>query len=126
MCAHYLFDPDFCNVASGWEEGGVEKNVEDGRRRIWIDANWRRLGFFVELNVWIADRCRALWGEGCHPEHGQFSVAEMLEHERAHLMPMPAVFKTATSSDARAYRAPASWWWRRTATRCRASSRGRW
>jgi hypothetical protein len=19
MCAHYLFDPDFCNVASGWE-----------------------------------------------------------------------------------------------------------
>ncbi len=21
MCAHYLFDPDFCNVASGWEKG---------------------------------------------------------------------------------------------------------
>ena len=20
MCAHYLFDPDFCNRASGWEE----------------------------------------------------------------------------------------------------------
>ncbi|WP_170948616.1 hypothetical protein [Pseudomonas sp. Irchel 3A7] len=19
MCAHYLFDPDFCNVAPGWE-----------------------------------------------------------------------------------------------------------
>ena len=20
MCAHYLFDADFCNVASGWEK----------------------------------------------------------------------------------------------------------
>ncbi|MET3109486.1 hypothetical protein AAKU58_004343, partial [Oxalobacteraceae bacterium GrIS 1.18] len=27
MCAHYLFDSDFCNVASGWEKGIVEKNV---------------------------------------------------------------------------------------------------
>ena len=25
MCAHYLFDADFCNVASGWEKGVVEK-----------------------------------------------------------------------------------------------------
>lgn len=23
--AHYLFDPDFCNIASGWEKGVVEK-----------------------------------------------------------------------------------------------------
>ena len=29
MCAHYLFDADFCNVASGWEKGIVEKNGED-------------------------------------------------------------------------------------------------
>jgi len=38
MCAHYLFDADFCNVASGWEKGVVEKNVQDSRRRIWNDA----------------------------------------------------------------------------------------
>lgn len=24
---HYLFDPDFCNVASGWEKGVVESGV---------------------------------------------------------------------------------------------------
>ena len=24
-CAHYLFDADFCNVASGWEKGVEEK-----------------------------------------------------------------------------------------------------
>jgi transposase len=58
MCAHYLFDADFCNVASGWEKGIVEKNVQDSRRRIWIDAGQRRFGSFTELNAWLADRCR--------------------------------------------------------------------
>ncbi|MEB0060348.1 IS21 family transposase, partial [Variovorax sp. LG9.2] len=92
MCAHYLYDPDFCNVASGWEKGVVEKNVQDSRRRIWIDARERRFASFDELNAWLGERCRALWEEVRHPEHRQFSVAEMLEHEREQLMPMPAAF----------------------------------
>ena len=92
MCAHYLYDPDFCNVASGWEKGVVEKNVQDSRRRIWIDARERRFASFDELNAWLSERCRALWQEVRHPEHRQFSVAEMLEHERERLMPMPAAF----------------------------------
>jgi transposase len=92
LCAHYLFDADFCNVACGWEKGVVEKNVQDSRRRIWQEAAARRFGSLVELNVWIAERCRALWSELRHPEHEQFSVAELLEHEQAHLMPMPAPF----------------------------------
>jgi len=92
LCAHYLFDADFCNVASGWEKGVVEKNVQDSRRRIWQEATERRFGSFVELNAWLAERCRALWGELRHPEHSQFSIAELLEHEQAHLMPMPAAF----------------------------------
>jgi len=92
LCAHYLFDADFCNVASGWEKGVVEKNVQDSRRRIWQEAAARRFGSLVELNVWIAERCRVLWSELRHPEHEQFSVAELLEHEQAHLMPMPAAF----------------------------------
>jgi hypothetical protein len=82
MCSHYLYDPDFCNVASGWEKGVVEKNVQDSRRRIWIDAAQKRFGSFAELNAWLGERCRALWEEVRHPEHQQFSVAEMLEHER--------------------------------------------
>ena len=101
MCAHYLFDPDFCNVASGWEKGVVEKNVQDSRRRIWIDAAKLRWGSFVELNAWLAERCRALWSEVRHPEHEQFSVAEMLEHERAQLMPMPEPFDGYVEKPAR-------------------------
>lgn len=92
MCAHYLFDADFFNVASGWEKGVVEKNVQDSRRRIWIDAAKQRFGSFAELNAWLGERCRSLWAEVRHPEHSQFSVAEMLEHERAHLMSMPEPF----------------------------------
>jgi transposase len=92
MCAHYLFDADFCNVASGWEKGIVEKNVQDSRRRIWLAAQQRQFGSFGELNAWLAERCRALWAEVRHPEYTQFSVLEMLEQERAELMPMPSVF----------------------------------
>jgi len=92
MCSHYLFDADFCNVASGWEKGVVEKNVQDSRRRIWIEAGERRFGSFDELNAWLAERCRSVWADTTHPEHTQFTVAEMLELERDHLMSMPAAF----------------------------------
>ena len=92
MCAHYLFDADFCNVASGWEKGVVEKNVQDSRRRIWQDAGRQRFGSYLELNAWLGDRCRTLWSEIAHPEHAAFSVAEMLEHEQPHMMPMPEPF----------------------------------
>ena len=88
-------------MASGWEKGRVEKNVQDRRRRSWIDAAKQRFGSFVELNAWLGARCRALWEEVRHPEHRQFSVAEMLEHERAHLMPMPAPFDGYVEKPAR-------------------------
>ena len=54
MCAHYLFDADFCNVASGWEKGVVEKNVQDSRRRIWIDA--------AQAALWLVRRTQCLAG----------------------------------------------------------------
>ena len=101
MCAHYLFDPDFCNVASGWEKGVVEKNVQDSRRRIWLDAQNKRFGSFTELNVWLAERCRSLWTELRHPEHKEFSIAEMLELEQAEMMPMTTPFDGYVEKSAR-------------------------
>ena len=91
LCSHYLFDPDFCNVASGWEKGVVETNVQDSRRRIWQEAGTLRFGSFAELNAWLLARCQALWQEVRHPEYA-LSVAEMLEHEQPHLMPMVSAF----------------------------------
>ena len=87
MCAHYLFDPDFCNRASGWEKGRVEKDVQDSRRRIWVEAGQRRFGSFTELNAWLGERCRALWRELRHPQHKAFSIAEMLELEQSQRVP---------------------------------------
>lgn len=75
MCAHYLFDPDFCNVASGWEKGIAEKNVQDSRRRIWLVAKDGQPHSFEELNAWLGQRCRALWSELPHPQYSKLSVA---------------------------------------------------
>ena len=101
MCSHYLFDPDFCNVASGWEKGVVEKNVQDSRRRIWIDAQTRQWHTFEQLNAWLGERCRALWAEIRHPEYKHFSVFEMLEQERLEMMPMPTPFDGYVESQAK-------------------------
>jgi transposase len=92
LASHYLFDAEFCNVASGWEKGVVEKNVQDSRRRIWLDAMEQRFATFAELNQWLLERCRALWQTLRHPDYPGLSVAEALQHEQPHLMPMPAAF----------------------------------
>ena len=101
MCAHYLFDTDFCNVASGREKGVVEKNVQDSRRRIWLDAQKIQWGSFAELNAWLVERCRSLWSEIRHPEYTQFSVLKMLEQERVEMMPMPTAFDGYVEKPAR-------------------------
>ncbi len=92
MTAHYLFDPDFCNVASGWEKGIVEKNVQDSRRRIWNEAGQCRFGNFAELNAWLETRCRKLWSELPYPDVAGLTLLDALELEQPHLMPMPGIF----------------------------------
>jgi transposase len=74
MCAYYLFDADFCNVASGWEKGVVEKNVQDSRRRIWLDAQigdlarslssmcgWASVAGLYGANCAIPSTSRSAW-----------------------------------------------------------------
>lgn len=92
LTAYYLFDPDFCNVASGWEKGIVEKNVQYSRRRIWQDAGQQFFGSFAELNVWLEARCRALWAELTWPDGSGMTVQEVLKIEQLQLMPLPGVF----------------------------------
>jgi transposase len=91
MAAHYLFEPDFCNVAAGWEKGRVEKGVQDARRRIWQDAEQESFDSFAELNAWLATQCLAAW-DAPHPERAGVTIREAWTQERPHLMPMPAPF----------------------------------
>ncbi len=83
MASHYLFEPDFCNPASGWEKGQVEKNVQDARRRL-----WQPLPSFPDidaLNGWLEARCIEQWGQ---IQHGALpgTVADAHADEVACLM----------------------------------------
>jgi hypothetical protein len=100
MAAHYLFDPDFCNVASGWEKGRVEKGVQDTRRRIWQSALEERFSSFAELNVFLATACVTA-RSAPHPEFRGMSIAEALEHEQMELMPLPTAFDGYVEHEAR-------------------------
>jgi transposase len=64
MANHYVFEPEFCNPAAGWEKGQVEKNVQDARPRLWQPIpNFPDL---TALNTWLERRCIALWREIPH------------------------------------------------------------
>lgn len=90
MTSHYLFEATFCNPASGWEKGQIEKNVQDARRRVWQNAPaFASLG---ALNEWLELRCLALWAEVQHPEDKTRTIAEVWADEQPHLMALPPPF----------------------------------
>jgi len=90
MVSHYLFEPEFCNPAAGWEKGQVEKGVQDARHRVWQDAP--RFESLVELNNWLAGRCRELWELVRHPQNKQQTIAQVWQEEQSHLLTMPVMF----------------------------------
>ncbi|BCA61318.1 Transposase [Sphingomonas sp. HMP9] len=83
MASHYLFEPEFCNPASGWEKGQVEKNVQDARRRLW--QRLPELSDIAALNAWLEEQCIAQWAQ---IPHGNLpgTVAEVWAQEVADLM----------------------------------------
>jgi transposase len=89
MASHYLFEPEFCNPAAGWEKGQVEKNVQDARRRL-----WQPLPCFPDLpalNAWLEQRCIEQWHE---IQHGVMpgTIADAWADEVASLMPLGRSF----------------------------------
>ena len=90
MVSHFLFEAEFCNPASGWEKGQIEKNVQDSRHRLWHQApNFDTL---VDCNEWLQTRCIDLWHEIRHPELPQLTIAEVWAQEQSQLMPGPRPF----------------------------------
>ncbi|MDQ0627266.1 hypothetical protein QFZ39_006541 [Paraburkholderia graminis] len=84
MVSHYLFDAGFRNVASGWRNGQIEKNVQGSRHRLWQKAP--TFGSLAALNDWLADQCVLLWQQTCHPEQDT-TIWDAWSAERPHLMP---------------------------------------
>jgi transposase len=64
MVSHYLFEAEFCNPASGWEKGQVEKNVQDARHRLWQPMP--SFPDLAALNAWLEVQCIAQWPQIQH------------------------------------------------------------
>ena len=89
MTSHYVFEPEFCNPAAGWEKGQVEKNVRDSRHRLWQPMP--AFADLASLNDWLERRCMELWQE---IPHGALpgSIADVWIVEQTALMPLPMAF----------------------------------
>ena len=89
MANHYVFEPEFCNPAAGWEKGQVEKNVRDSRHQMLHGMpNFPDL---AALNAWLEGRCIALWHETAHGTLPG-TIADVWVAEKAALMPLPVAF----------------------------------
>jgi len=90
MVNHFVFEAEFCNPASGWEKGQIEKNVQDSRHRLWQVAP--AFDSLDDLNEWLEMRCIALWAELRHPQQREFTIRDLWEQERPNLMAAPSEF----------------------------------
>ena len=89
MVSHFMFEAEFCNPASGWEKGQIEKNVQDARHRLWQPMpNFPSLAV---LNAWLERRCRELWTEIPHGVRPG-SIADVWAEEAPRLMAMTRPF----------------------------------
>jgi transposase len=86
MTNHYVYEPEFCNPAAGWEKGQVEKNVRDSRHQML--QGMPDFPNLAALNVWLEERCLALWRETPHGKQPG-TIAVVWAEEQAALMPLP-------------------------------------
>jgi transposase len=83
MVSHFLFEAEFCNPASGWEKGQIEKNVQDARHRLWQPTP--SFPSLAALNDWLEARCRELWVEIPHGSQAG-TVADVWREETQQLI----------------------------------------
>jgi hypothetical protein len=89
MANHYVFEPEFCNPAAGWEKGQVEKNVRDSRHQML--HGMPDFPDLATLNAWLEQRCAELWRETAHGSLPG-TIADIWAEEQAALMPLPPAF----------------------------------
>jgi transposase len=89
MASHYLYEPEFCNPASGWEKGQVEKNVQDARHRFFQPIP--RFPSLEALNDWLELRCKECWQQTAHGKM-RGTIADVWAEEVQALMPASRPF----------------------------------
>lgn len=83
--SHYLFKAEFCNVASGWEKGGVEGRVGYVRRNWLIGAS--EFASWEALNEELRQQCQSEQAR-CLPRRTE-SIGARLQDEQAALRRLP-------------------------------------
>ena len=89
MVSHFLFEAEFCNPASGWEKGQIEKNVQDARHRLWQPMP--DFPSLAALNDWLETRCRELWAQTLHGSQPG-AIADVWAEEVGRLMQLSRPF----------------------------------
>ena len=75
MVSHFLFEAEFCNPASGWEKGQIEKNVQDARHRLWQPT----------AALSLAGRAERLAGDAMPGAVGADAARQDARHDRRRL-----------------------------------------
>ena len=89
MTNHYVYEPEFCNPAAGWEKGQVEKNVRDARHQML--QGMPDFPDLAALNLWLEERCLDLWRQTPHGKQPG-TIADVWAEEQTALMPLPVAF----------------------------------
>ena len=88
LCSHYLYVPEFCNIASGNEKGRVENLIGTIRRNFF--APIPEFETLEDLNSSLLSFCVAHSRTKNHPEFHDQSRYEVFERESQYLIPLPA------------------------------------
>jgi transposase len=90
LSSHYLFEPEACTPAAGWEKGQIENQVKSNRQSVFVP----RLSFadLSELNHHLAEQMIVEARNSRHPEYKDKTVWEVFEEERPHLIKSPVAF----------------------------------
>jgi len=85
MASHYLFEPTACTPAAGWEKGQIENQVGTSRCNFFTPLI--KVNSFEELNQMLKQLCLDWAQKTKHPEFKNYTVWEIYQQEKKHLLP---------------------------------------
>lgn len=83
LASHYLFAPEACTPAAGWEKGQVERQVNVMRN--WLFVPRLKFPDLAALNLWLEKRCIELARERPHAEQRDRTIEAVFEIEQPSL-----------------------------------------
>lgn len=90
LASHYLFEPEACTPAAGWEKGQIENQVKSNRQSVFVPR--LRFESLSELNAHLAEQMIVEAHHNRHPEFADKTVWQVFEEERPYLRKQPAPF----------------------------------